>query len=244
MFDPMSWLCFWKPRLRNRSVLVATLVWLLSVAGSFTGPADASVITLSEIHKLTASDRAAGDNFGISVAVSGTTAVIGAFEDDVGIANSGSAYVFLPAISVATSGDFNRDEAVDATDIDLLREAIHANDTSPHFDVNEDSFVNSTDLDYLVEAILGTVQGDGDLNKIVNFQDFALLSTNFSAIDSGWAQGNFNMDSRTDFMDFVALANNYGIDLSSGVSAQETVPEPASLVLLSLAFSFVAKRRA
>ena len=34
-----------------------------------------------------------------------------------------------------------------------------------------------------------------------------------------------------------------GTDLSSGVSAQETVPEPASLVLLFLAVGFVAKRR-
>ena len=95
----------------------------------------------------------------------------------------------------------------------------------------------------MVEAILGTVHGDADLNRTINFQDFVLLSTNFSAIESGWAQGNFNLDSRTDFMDFVILANNYGTDLSSGVSVQETVPEPASLVLLSLAVGFVAKRR-
>ena len=100
-----------------------------------------------------------------------------------------------------------------------------------------------TDLDYLVEAILGTVQGDGDLNRTINFQDFVLLSTNFSAIESGWAQGNFNLDSRTDFMDFVLLTNNYGTDLSSRVSAQAPAPEPTSLVLLSLAISFVAKRR-
>jgi hypothetical protein len=39
--------------------------------------------------KLTAGDAAAGDYFGISVAVAGDTAVIGAFADD-----SGSAYMF------------------------------------------------------------------------------------------------------------------------------------------------------
>ena len=44
--------------------------------------------------KLTASDAAAGDGFGISVSVAGDTAVVGArFDDDAGIA-SGSAYVF------------------------------------------------------------------------------------------------------------------------------------------------------
>ena len=49
---------------------------------------------LTENAKLTASDAAAGDAFGFSVAVSGDTAVIGAiFDDDAG-SFSGSAYVF------------------------------------------------------------------------------------------------------------------------------------------------------
>ena len=45
--------------------------------------------------KLTASDGAASDNFGYSVALAGNTAIIGAFGDDIG-ANSdqGSAYIF------------------------------------------------------------------------------------------------------------------------------------------------------
>jgi len=74
--------------------------------------------------------------------------------------------------------------------------------------------LDGTDFDYEVQSIIGSGHGDADLNQ------------------------------RVTFTDFVSLTNNYGADLSSGVSAQETVPEPASLVLLSLAFSFVAKRRA
>ena len=100
-----------------------------------------------------------------------------------------------------------------------------------------------TDLDYLVEAILGTVHGDADLNMQVTFTDFVSLTNNFGSSSTGWAQGNFNLDDITNFADFVALANNYGTDLSSGVSVQENVPEPASLVLLSLAVGFVARRR-
>lgn len=46
--------------------------------------------------KLFASDGAAGDHLGVSVAVSGDTALIGAFQqDNAGGVNSGSAYVFL-----------------------------------------------------------------------------------------------------------------------------------------------------
>jgi hypothetical protein len=45
--------------------------------------------------KLTASDGAAGDNFGFSVALSGNTAVAGANLDDISTnVDQGSAYVF------------------------------------------------------------------------------------------------------------------------------------------------------
>src|SRR5439155_580953 len=46
--------------------------------------------------KLTASDGAAGDNFGYSVAMDGDTAVVGSRSDDTpGGQNAGSAYVFV-----------------------------------------------------------------------------------------------------------------------------------------------------
>jgi len=52
--------------------------------------------TWSQQQQLTASDGAAGDEFGYSVALSGETAVVGAYLDDVGgNADQGSAYVFL-----------------------------------------------------------------------------------------------------------------------------------------------------
>ncbi len=44
--------------------------------------------------KLTAIDGATNDSFGISVSISGDTAVVGAVEDDDGVTDSGSAYVF------------------------------------------------------------------------------------------------------------------------------------------------------
>jgi hypothetical protein len=49
----------------------------------------------TEQAKLTASDGAAGDQFGTSVAISGETVAVGAFEDDIGSSNEGSAYVFV-----------------------------------------------------------------------------------------------------------------------------------------------------
>jgi hypothetical protein len=51
--------------------------------------------TWSQQAKLTANDGAAGDYFGVSVAIAGETALVGAFRDDVGAnPDQGSAYVF------------------------------------------------------------------------------------------------------------------------------------------------------
>lgn len=54
----------------------------------------------SEESKLTASDAAAGDQFGRGVSIHGDTAVIGAARDDDNGSDSGSAYVFVRAGSV------------------------------------------------------------------------------------------------------------------------------------------------
>ena len=54
--------------------------------------------------KLTASDAAAKDNFGVSVAVEGDTVVVGSWQDDDNGRNSGSAYVFeKPELGWATT---------------------------------------------------------------------------------------------------------------------------------------------
>ncbi|MEM7789332.1 MAG: T9SS type A sorting domain-containing protein [Bacteroidota bacterium] len=50
--------------------------------------------TWTETAKLTASDAAAGDVFGISVALDGTRAIVGAESDDGASLNQGSAYIF------------------------------------------------------------------------------------------------------------------------------------------------------
>jgi FG-GAP repeat len=50
----------------------------------------------SQQQKLTASDAAAGDSFGLAVSISGNTVVAGASNDDDGGTSSGSAYVFAP----------------------------------------------------------------------------------------------------------------------------------------------------
>lgn len=67
--------------------------------------------------KLTASDGAAGDDFGWSISFSGNTAFIGAWIDDDNGADSGSAYIF--GLS-RTPGDLDFDDDVDFKDFSLF----------------------------------------------------------------------------------------------------------------------------
>jgi hypothetical protein len=50
--------------------------------------------TWSQQQKLTASDAAAGDRFGVSVAIDGDTLIVGAYQDDLSANDAGSAYIF------------------------------------------------------------------------------------------------------------------------------------------------------
>ena len=80
-----------------RRGLAAACAWLAlaGVAGSWTASARGQC-TWQELAKLTASDGAAVDQFGLSVALWGDTAVVGApFGDPAGEDNAGSAYVFV-----------------------------------------------------------------------------------------------------------------------------------------------------
>ena len=57
-----------------------------------------------EVKKLIASDAQAFDVLGISVAVSGNTAVVGAWHEDAGGSNAGAAYVFDPLLPKPIGG--------------------------------------------------------------------------------------------------------------------------------------------
>jgi len=137
-------------------------------------------------------------------------------------------------------GDFDSDNQVTPVDIDLLRTAIHLNDSHAKFSVNCDKLLNRDDMDHLIEVVLGTAYGDADLNKIVDFSDFIALSNNFGLSDTGWGQGNFNLDFQTDFIDFVILSINFGTDLSTAAVA---VPEPVSMLLVGISALWCTHRR-
>jgi autotransporter-associated beta strand protein len=107
-----------------------------------------------------------------------------------------------------------------------------------------------------------TLLGDANLDGKVNGTDFNLMATNFNqAVTAGWDKGDFNYDGKVNGNDFVLLADNFNQFASqSAVSAADwtaledfaaangislsSVPEPASLGLLTLAaVGTLARRR-
>ncbi len=80
------------PTVNRMSRLVALVGLTLALALAVPAGTDAS--SFREVKKLTASDAQRIDFFGYSVAVSGDTAVVGAYLQDAGGNNAGAAYVF------------------------------------------------------------------------------------------------------------------------------------------------------
>jgi hypothetical protein len=74
--------------------------------------------TYFEVAKLTAADAASGDRFGYSVAIDGTTIVVGARHDDDGGQSSGAAYVFRTSDGDASYGQVAKLTAADGASDD------------------------------------------------------------------------------------------------------------------------------
>ena len=137
---------------------------------------------------------------------------------------SGSAVPIPPPLH----GDVTLDGAINASDIDLVRDQIMAGSSDPIYDLNADSVVNDGDMTYLVETILGTVFGDADLNLSVDAEDLSRIRTNFGATH-GWAGGNFDLNLILDANDLSAVRQNFGFSTSPA-----TVPEPGAMLLLAI----------
>ena len=92
----------------------------IGVAGGWSGSAYVfDVTTGQELSILTASDGAAGDNFGCSVSISGDRAAIGACLDDDNGQSSGSAYLFDTLVDCNSNGVPDSDDIANGTSPDV-----------------------------------------------------------------------------------------------------------------------------
>lgn len=103
-----------------------------------------------QLSKLTASDDAASDSFGRSVALCTDKAIVGSYRDDDSGSNSGSAYIYVaPGGFERDLRDLNGDSAVNGVDLAVLLSEWGTNGVS---DINNDGATDGADLANMLAA--------------------------------------------------------------------------------------------
>ncbi len=189
-------------------------------------------------------DLVAGEEFVITrrnVNLSGTLADGSPIETDLNTSFGGfsssnpdgaasGARVTVTVVPVV-DGDFDDDGIYDCTDINQLSVAVASGDGAAGFDLNGDGSVDASDVNaWLSEAgevNLGSgreyLEGDANLNGVVDVADFNIWNENRFLPSEGWCDGDFNVDGFVDVADFNIWNENRF--LSSDLAP---VPEPDS----------------
>ena len=153
------------------------------------------------------------------------------FQDFIMTATEGQAVFVWPDVK-SIPGDFDVDQLLTASDIDLLSRAIRLHVGHDTFDLNGDDTVDDLDRATWIQDLARASVGDANLDGMVSMDDFMALSAAFGTA-GGWAKGDFDGDGIVQFSDFLALSANYQHSIS-GVTASQ-VPEPAGLSLIIIA---------
>lgn len=148
---------------------------------------------------------------------------------------------------VELPGDLNANGVLDAGDIDALTDAIAQSSMEPVYDLNADGAVNTADRSYWIEQLKHTWLGDSNLDGMFDESDlvFTFQSGEYEddvARNSGWASGDWNGDFDFTTADLVAAFSDGGYRAGPR-SAVQAIPEPSSLILLTVGLLFIAQRR-
>ncbi len=156
----------------------------------------------------------------------------------------------------AALGDVNKDNEIDADDIDLLFDAIADDPGDGQFDLNGDGAIDLDDVRLLIGhdtdgsgitgGILDTYFGDANLDGAADLTDLTIIGINFNEA-GGWADGDFNGDGWINLADLTLLGSNFNLGTGSlpAVAAGDVaVPEPGSAAMVAAcAAGLVARRR-
>lgn len=152
-----------------------------------------------------------------------------AMPDDIYPNDPGFVWTYELGEVTALPGDFNADGVIDGMDIDELGADIAAMSNTAFYDLTSDQMTNVDDINQWLQ-IRGSLNGDADLSGDVAFNDFLVLSSAFGA-EATWTGGDFDGNGTVQFADFLVLSSNFGQS-----AAAQSVPEPASTAMWSVAF--------
>jgi hypothetical protein len=155
------------------------------------------------------------------------------------------AQIIQSGVRTTTPGDFNRDGALDLTDVNALSGSIASGGADLTFDVNRDSSVNLTDLQVWVKDLKKTWFGDANLNGEFNSADFVnVFQAGKYEIDeqATWEEGDWTADLRFNSGDFVAAFQDGGYEKGPRPAAA-SLPEPGSGLLLVMGAAAAFGRR-
>ncbi len=141
---------------------------------------------------------------------------------------------------VGPACDFDGDLICSVTDIDALTAVVVAGSDVPKYDLDHNGEVNQEDRRVWVEDLKKTWFGDADLDGEFNSNDFVQVFVSGEYEDdivrnSGWGEGDWDGDQDFTTSDFVNAFVAGGYELGPRPPAAAPVPEPSTIVLLSLA---------
>ena len=141
------------------------------------------------------------------------------------------------------AGDFNNNGMRDPADLDLLAEAMRANDVS--FDLTDDGQTTIDDRTFWVADLTNTSYGDSNFNGEFNSSDFVKVfsSAKYETGDSAtWEEGDWNGDGLFNSSDFVLAFADGTYEKGPRPGGLQTVPEPNGVVLAVFALCLIARR--
>ncbi|MEM7626226.1 MAG: PEP-CTERM sorting domain-containing protein [Planctomycetota bacterium] len=130
----------------------------------------------------------------------------------------------------------------DAADIDAIYAAFGTDDWFA--DIDSSGLVDQTDVDLMLSVILGTAQGDADLDGAIGQADLNAVLLNWGRTDAGWATGDNTGDGFVSQADLNVVLLNWGFSSGGASAAQRVIPEPATAALFALlGLGFTTRRR-